>query len=111
MNDELFEAVKPLFHNLITETPSGKDRAVFFCNREGCDFTTRYKMLEPIRHSSMTGRPLPRRMAEIGPRKGDTPTCYGDEARPVRPPFEPPKITPIGNMNDLLAQVCGGHDE
>lgn len=20
--------------------------------------------------------------------------------------FEPPKVTPIGNMNDLLAQVC-----
>lgn len=25
--------------------------------------------------------------------------------------FEPPKVTPIGNMNDLLAQVCAGDHE
>lgn len=27
------------------------------------------------------------------------------------PPYEPPVVTPIANVNDLLASVCPPHDE
>lgn len=29
----------------------------------------------------------------------------------MRPPYEPPKATAIGNIHDLLAQVCPPHDD
>lgn len=30
--------------------------------------------------------------------------------RPPATPYEPPIVTPIGNVRDLLAQVCAGGD-
>ena len=48
-----------------------------------------------------------RRFLDINERVG----CIGGTCT-CPPTFEPPKVTPIGNMNDLLAQVCTGeHDE
>ncbi len=60
MTPAAFDLLAPLFHNRATETPPDQPVAVFHCTHEGCDFSTRYRMLEPQRNGARG--PLPRRM-------------------------------------------------